>query len=254
MGRLPYNLETDMPDLVLEPSPVPSPAAANPLPRQAAPLRPMLILIGVFLAMALGGAMAQKQAAASTLALPAHPATVYFWLIVMEWGLVFYVWKAALGRRRDSLRDLIGGRWRTLRDVATDVLIGLVMWGAWSMVSLAWSSWAGADPAASIGSLMPHRPHEIALWIALSLSAGFSEELVFRGYLQGQFEALTGSAPLAVALQAALFGVSHGYQGVQSCMRITVYALLFGALAAWRRSLRPGMVAHAWTDIAAGLL
>lgn len=251
-----------MPDVVLEPSPaagpstaaVPSPVAA-PAPPPAARLRPMLVLVGFFLLMAIGGAMAQRQAAPSApIRLPANPAAVYFWLIVMEWGLVLYVWKVALGRRFGSLRELIGGRWRGLRDVAADVALGLLLWGAWSLIGRAWEAWAGPDSAASIGSLLPARPHEIALWIALSLSAGFSEELVFRGYLQRQFHALTGSAPLAVLLQAILFGMSHGYQGVRRCLRISVYALLFGALAAWRRSLRPGMVAHAWTDIAAGLL
>ena len=29
---------------------------------------------------------------------------------------------------------------------------------------------------------------------------------------------------------------------------------IFGFLAHWRRSLTPGMAAHAWTDIAAGLI
>ena len=54
--------------------------------------------------------------------------------------------------------------------------------------------------------------------------------------------------------EAVLFGVTHGYQGVESCLRITVYGLLFGLLASWRRSLRPGMLAHALTDVLAGLL
>jgi hypothetical protein len=37
------------------------------------------------------------------------------------------------------------------------------------------------------------------------------------------------------------------------CLRITGFGLLFGCLAEWRKSLRPGMIAHAWTDIFAGL-
>ncbi len=35
---------------------------------------------------------------------------------------------------------------------------------------------------------------------------------------------------------------------------ITVYGALFGLLAWWRRSLRPGMIAHAWTDIFSGVI
>jgi membrane protease YdiL (CAAX protease family) len=219
-----------------------------------APMRPMWVLIGIFLAMALWGALAQRQAAhAAAFPRPASPAAIYAGLILTEWGLALYVWRAGLGRRRGSLRELIGGRWSRPRDVAVDAAIGLLTWALWSAVSLLWRSWSGPDTAASIDTLLPHRPHEILLWIVLSMSAGFSEELVFRGYLQRQFQALTGSAPLALVLQAALFGVSHGYQGVRACLRIAVYGLLFGGLAMRRRSLRPGMIAHAWTDIASGL-
>lgn len=215
---------------------------------------PVWVLTGVFLVMALGGAMAQRQSAqGGALAAPARPAAVYAGLILMEWGLAYYVWKAGLRRSPASLRTLIGGRWGSLRAVAVDVGLGLATWAAWSAVSLAWQAWWKTDPAATVQSLLPHSPLEVALWILLSLSAGFSEELVFRGYLLERFQALTGSAALAVLLQAALFGVSHGYQGVRRCLRITVYALVFGGLARWRRSLRPGMIAHAWTDVASGL-
>ena len=55
-------------------------------------------------------------------------------------------------------------------------------------------------------------------------------------------------------LQSILFGVSHGYQGIGAMLRISVLALAFGFVAVIRRSLRPGIIAHAWTDIASGLL
>jgi membrane protease YdiL (CAAX protease family) len=101
--------------------------------------------------------------------------------------------------------------------------------------------------------MLPAGVLEIALWIALSISAGVCEEVVFRGYFQNQFLALTGGRGIALVMQAALFGVSHGYQGMEACLKIALYGLLFGAIALWRKSLRPGIIAHAWTDIAAGL-
>jgi len=233
----------------------PIPAVASGPQAKPASMRPVVVLVVVFLATALWGALAQRQAAHSgTLPLPASPAAVYAGLILMEWGMVLYLWKAALRGSTTELRDLIGGRWKGVRDVAIDIAIGLLTWGAWTLLSRMWVSWSGPDAAASVDSLLPHRLHEIALWIVLSLSAGFAEELVFRGYLQRQFHALTGSASIALLLQAALFGVSHGYQGMFACARICVFGLLFGLLALGRRSLRPGMVAHAWTDIASGLL
>ena len=88
----------------------------------------------------------------------------------------------------------------------------------------------------------------------MSVSAGICEELAFRGYFQRQFAALAHSRWIALFAQAALFGISHGYQGTEACAKIAVFGLLFGALAMWRNSLRPGMVAHAWGDIASGII
>jgi hypothetical protein len=112
----------------------------------------------------------------------------------------------------------------------------------------------GSGHAASVGRLTPHGIAESVLWVLLSISAGISEELVFRGYLQRQLTAFTGRASLALFLQVAIFGVAHGYQGVRNCLAIAIYGALFTLLALWRRSLRPGMISHAWTDIAGGLL
>jgi uncharacterized protein len=64
---------------------------------------------------------------------------------------------------------------------------------------------------------------------------------------------LTHSKWIALFLQAAVFGISHGYQGLEACAKIAVYGALFGLLALWRGSLRPGMIAHSGTDILSGI-
>ncbi len=51
------------------------------------------------------------------------------------------------------------------------------------------------------------------MWVILAVAAGICEEFMFRGYLQKQFLAITGSDAAAVVLQA-FFGVAHSYQGV----------------------------------------
>ena len=87
------------------------------------------------------------------------------------------------------------------------------------------------------------------MWIPVALSAGLCEEVAFRGYLQKQFHVITGGAGLAILFQAMVFGVGHLYEGVGRVARITLFGLLFGLLALWRKSLWPGMIAHAWPDI-----
>jgi membrane protease YdiL (CAAX protease family) len=77
--------------------------------------------------------------------------------------------------------------------------------------------------------------------------------VAFRGYFQRQFAALAQSRWIGLLMQALVFGFAHSYEGVDACMRITIYALVFGLLAFWRKSLRPGMIGHAFSDIVAGL-
>src|ERR1700730_3658534 len=56
-----------------------------------------------------------------------------------------------------------------------------------------------------------------------------------------------------IFLQAALFGISHGYQGVEAAVKIAIFGALYGLIALWRGSLRPGMIAHAGSDILSGI-
>ena len=233
------------------PSPAGSPSGA---PTRVAPVSHTVVLVVVFLVVALAGASMQHgMAAAATSTAPRSQIPLYLSAIIMEWGLVYYVWRVGLTRTNVPLRELIGGRWRSWRDVVIDVLWGAAAWGVWAAFSAVVARRNGAHTAATVSAMLPQRPLEIALWVLVSLSAGFSEELVFRGYFQRQFHALSGSATLALLAQAVLFGVSHGYQGLRSCLTITCYGVLFGLVARQRSSLRPGMMAHAWTDIAAGI-
>jgi membrane protease YdiL (CAAX protease family) len=184
-----------------------------------------------------------------------HPQVVplYLSLIAMEWGLFAWVWRGGLRRTGTKLSQLIGGKWVSAKDVLVDCGLALGLWGVWTLIQMGWNRWLGSEHAASIQTLLPQRALDILLWIGVSISAGFCEELVFRGYFQKQFEGFTHSRWIALFLQAVLFGVAHGYQGVEACVKIACYGALFGLLAMWRGSLRPGMLAHAWSDIVSGI-
>ena len=106
----------------------------------------------------------------------------------------------------------------------------------------------------AVGSLTPRSAAEIITWVALSLTAGFVEEVVFRGYLQRQFMAITRSASAGVAISAFIFGAAHAYQGGVQMFIITALGAMFGILAHWRKSLKPGIIAHAGQDVLSGLL
>ena len=100
---------------------------------------------------------------------------------------------------------------------------------------------------------MPKTMSESLIWILVSLSAGTCEELVYRGYLQRQLWSLTSSLSLALILQSMIFAVGHIYQGWKPALVTAIYGLIFGLVAAWRRSIIPGALAHALVDIIGGL-
>lgn len=227
----------------------------SPIPKLIAPRWHTALLIALFLGLAVSGAFFQRHARSEPGMLQHHPQMVPIYLsaMAMEWGLVLYVWRGGLRRSGTKLSALIGGTWANAKDVLVDCGLALGLLAGWTLISMAWNRWFGAGHAASIQSYLPQRALEILLWIGVSISAGFCEELVFRGYFQKQFESFTHSRWLAVFLQAVLFGIGHGYQGIEACVKIACFGGLFGLLALWRKSLRPGMMAHAWTDILGGI-
>jgi len=111
-----------------------------------------------------------------------------------------------------------------------------------------------ADTVRQLMELAPANAVEIAAWGFLCLIVGFSEELIFRGYLQSQGLALLRNIPITILLTSLVFGAAHGYQGLRGMFIITVYGSLFSGITLLRRNLFPGMVAHAWHDFATGLL
>jgi membrane protease YdiL (CAAX protease family) len=220
-----------------------------------ASLRHTVIVVGIVAAITLSGVFLQRRGGPGGDIVQEHGGAlrIYLSLILLEWAFVRYI-AVGLRRRGNHLRDLVGARWGSGRRIVLDLAIAATFWGFWAVAGEGLSRALGPSGAKSIQILLPQRNVEIVAWVALSVTAGICEEIIYRGYLQTQILAFTRSPVAAVLGQAVLFGVSHGYQGVQSVITITVYGALFGLLAWWRRSLRPGMIAHAWTDIFSGLL
>lgn len=184
-----------------------------------------------------------------------HPNRVGFYLttIAWEWFLTGYV---LLGVRRygKSVLQVMGARWSTVKDVFRDVGVALVFWiVALLVLGLAASLLRFHGSRQTLSALAPEGPTQILVWILLCITAGFCEETIFRGYLQKQFVTWMGNVPAGVFLSAAIFGMCHIYQGVKAVVVITVYGLLFGILAQWRKSMRPGMITHALHDTVSGL-
>jgi uncharacterized protein len=177
----------------------------------------------------------------------------YLFGIVFEWATVaFIVW--GLHRRNIRLSDVIDGSWArglyVLRDVGLGIAFFLIFGGAVQVLIHV----LNVRPPPGMLEKLPQTRVELIVWVFLSLTGGFCEEVIFRGYLQRQLSALTHSVVIGIVLQALVFGLGHGYQGWKLMSLIALYGTCFGVLAHWRRSLRPGIIGHALQDAAAGFL
>jgi membrane protease YdiL (CAAX protease family) len=174
----------------------------------------------------------------------------------MEWTLLLLTWWG-LRLRKVRLADLLGFR-RGWAAVMEDAGVAAVFWIAaviaLVIIGLMLKTAGLSAPQKTLMSIAPRTPLEVLLWMVLSCSAGFCEESVFRGYLLRQFSSTVGGVSLGILCSSLLFGISHGYEGIAGMIAITAYGAMFCVLVLVRRSLRPGMIAHAWHDIFSGLM
>jgi uncharacterized protein len=225
-------------------------SASDRYPQIASPIHTILVLA------ALGGWAIWHKNFADQLSAAANPNRVRFYIVTLiyEW-LLFVLVVAGVRHRGGSVLVVLGDHWHSAREVLRDIGIGA---GFWIVAAILLWIFGWLLRIAALGRntqvMLPHGGAELTSWIALSVTAGICEETIFRGYLQRQFMGLTKSAPAGVVLSAAAFGAAHAYQGLRMVVLIGLYGAMFGILAYWRGSVRPGMIAHAWQDSLNGVL
>jgi membrane protease YdiL (CAAX protease family) len=150
----------------------------------------------------------------------------------------------AAGRAGRELGCVAARPWA---EVGLGLLGGAAAWGGMVAVVLG----IGSLLVALGGEhLLPRQAPEAVAWlaglpvgvrVALSLSAGAVEELLFRGLLQPR---------LGVGLSTLLFLLAHGSYGQPFMLvGLTWVSLVLAALARRRGSVVPAMVAHAVFDL-----
>jgi membrane protease YdiL (CAAX protease family) len=132
------------------------------------------------------------------------------------------------------------------REIGLGLVLGLAAWIAVLLVLVAIGAvlWAvGGDDA------VPKQPPALVPFIAglpivirllISLSAGFFEELFFRGFLQPR---------IGIALSTAFFALAHlSYGQPFMLIGITLLSLIYAFLVRWRQNVWPAIAAHALFD------
>lgn len=143
-----------------------------------------------------------------------------------------------------------------------------------TLLTVAFVLWYAGDTLSKVGSperleatrerwrrltpFMPATGREVVHSLVLVASAAVAEEIVFRGFLIFYLFGLAGGSPaglaLAVGAPAAVFGLSHLYQGRGAVLRIVVLAVGFGLLFVLTGSLWLPIALHFLVDLAGSLL
>lgn len=171
-----------------------------------------------------------------------------FLLTLACWYLLGY----ATSSRSERSKQAGFGRQLGLRSPAIwrDLGIGLVAGvGAWVAVLLVLIALGVVIWALGGEDALPREAPAIVPWIAalpiglrlaLSASAGFVEEIFFRGLLQPR---------AGIAFSTALFVMAHvGYGQPLMLVGVTLLSLVFAALVRWRQNIWSAVVAHAVFD------
>ena len=245
-----------------------APSAPQPV---AAVWHTVLLIMGIVL-LSIAGAAQLSGAHAQVNRMQTYAFTAGTELCMLAW--VYF----GLRSRKVPFRSLLGSSSGSFLSIAKDIGFAFAFWiGSlfvlanigvfWTVIEAAIKHQSLFTPGKQLSpdpgqqqtlhtlmQLAPGNGEEIAAWIGLCIIAGIAEEVVFRGYLHRQFTAWArGAAAVGVAASALLFGMAHGYQGVRNMVMLAVFGVLFSLLALFRRSLRPGIFAHSWHDLIAGL-
>jgi len=148
------------------------------------------------------------------------------------------------------------------RAILTGLLVGIVAGTVGAIAVRLRAKRRGVAPAANapapwwrkllpdFSALLPVTARERFLWAAVAISAGFCEEVVFRGWLLTTLHStlnLSGWALLLIA--AALFGLAHVYQGATGVLLTSFGGLFFCFLYVVTGSLLVPILLHALVDV-----
>lgn len=130
--------------------------------------------------------------------------------------------------------------------------------GLWPLIqSLRGELWRCAYAAAirkqgaAFPGILPNTTLECAAFALLSLTAGFCEEILFRGFMMRFLveDPLQLGMLAALVISSTVFGLNHAYQGAKGIVSTAISGLGFGLVFVLSGSLVPCILLHALVDL-----
>jgi uncharacterized protein len=189
---------------------------------------------------------------------PARARTwLWAWTIGPAWALVAV--GAAIWMTNDrSWREFgfsVPDGWRLWTTIV--LLLLVVVYHVYAVATVVRSSEAQASlrqqMSGAIPACMPHTRTELYWFGGVSLTAGFCEEFLFRGYFIWVFAQWLGWWG-AAALSLLIFAVAHIYQGWNGVLRTGMVGALYTLVVAMFESLWPAIALHALLDLNGGIM
>ena len=174
----------------------------------------------------------------------------YAWPLVAV-GAALWI---ANGRSWTSFGFSAPDGWRLWTSIA--LLLLLAAYYAYWVATLARNSEARASLRQQIGALaavLPHTRTDLYWFSGVSLTAGFCEEFLYRGYFVWVFSPWLGWWG-AAALSLSFFAIWHLYQGWNGVLHTGIAGALFTLVVAIFDSLWPAIALHALVDLSNGVM
>ena len=173
-----------------------------------------------------------------------------YWAVVAV-GVALWVTN---GRSWTSLGFSVPEGWRLWTSIVLFLL--LAAYYVSGITTLARSSDERAklrQQTATLTTVLPHTRAELYRFGVVSLSAGFCEEFLYRGYFIWALSPWLGWWG-AAALSLSCFALGHAYQGWNGVLRTGIVGGLFTLLVAIFGSLWPAIALHALVDLGSGMM
>ena len=165
---------------------------------------------------------------------------------IMTISVVLAIWR--YGDASAKSLGLIAPRFVALNAVALIAFVALLFWSSLHLRPKA--ERLRKQTEKSVGALIPRTSSERFWFGMVSVGAGISEELVFRGFLFFYFTTYLPQLNAAekLLLCTVFFGVAHLYQGWKGALGAGILGLILGVLYLLTGSLVPSIVVHAAVD------